>query len=638
MAASGASGTAAGDELAAVFSDHARRYAELGWALIRVNGKKPHGGNWQRTPPARPGFAAGQWAEWGGRYNMGVVLGPSGLAVVDVDTLEAGDKLIELLDGELPTTPIVETGRRLLHLYFRDPGGLSKQARDGLELRTGAHLCVLPPSVHPDTGRAYRWLDNLEPWSVPLGDVPAAVLAYVSETRRNGRAQPIGAVIPTGRRNDTLASLAGTMRRRGMSEPAIAAALLEENQNCEPPLAEQEVRVIAASVGRYEPVEALGRPVYAGPARALEETVAVFARWLHLPDLEPVYATLGAAAANYLPGTPVWLVLVSPPASGKTEILGSLALLPDVLQAATLTEASLLSGSPKREHGKGAKGGLLRELGNFGLVILKDMGSLLSMRPDAKSEVFAALREIYDGSWTRYVGTDGGRTLHWNGKLGMLAGATPVLDRHHGVLASMGERFILCRLPEAGEEQAVRALAHAGDQEGAMRREKAEAVAALFSGGRPNPRPLGPSERDTLVALAGLVARARSAVERDRMTREVEQVPGAEGPARLAVTFERLLAGLDTLGCDRELALRVIRRVALDCIPALRRQLLEQLCDTEAPASTSAIAELVGVPTNTVRRALEDLTAYRLVVRTVSGPGKPDLWHVTDWARGRLET
>ena len=277
----------------------------------------------------------------------------------------------------------------------------------------------------PDTGRAYRWLDNLEPWSVPLGDVPAAVLAYVSETRRNGRAQPIGAVIPTGRRNDTLASLAGTMRRRGMSEPAIAAALLEENQNCEPPLAEQEVRVIAASVGRYEPVEALGRPVYAGPARALEETVAVFARWLHLPDLEPVYATLGAAAANYLPGTPVWLVLVSPPASGKTEILGSLALLPDVLQAATLTEASLLSGSPKREHGKGAKGGLLRELGDFGLVILKDMGSLLSMRPDAKSEVFAALREIYDGSWTRYVGTDGGRTLHWNGKLGMLAGATP---------------------------------------------------------------------------------------------------------------------------------------------------------------------------------------------------------------------
>src|SRR5205823_13474564 len=106
---------------------------------------------------------------------------------------------------------------------------------------------------------------------------------------------------------------------------------------------------------------------------------------LHMPDLAPVYVTLGAAAANYLPGCAVWLVLVAPPACGKTELLGSLSRLPDVYPAATLTEASLLSGSPQREHAQGAKGGLLRELGSFGIVVLKDMGSLLSMRPDAKA-------------------------------------------------------------------------------------------------------------------------------------------------------------------------------------------------------------------------------------------------------------
>ena len=64
---------------------------------------------------------------------------------------------------------------------------------------------------------------------------------------------------------------------------------------------------------------------------------------------------------------------------------------------------------------------------------------------------------------------------------------------------------------------------------------------------------------------------------RPRHTREIELVPGAEGPARLAITLERLLAGLDTLGCDRAHAWRVVRRVALDCIPALRRRLLDQL-------------------------------------------------------------
>jgi len=57
-----------------------------------------------------------------------------------------------------------------------------------------------------------------------------------------------------GSRNSMLTSLAGTMRRRGMGETAIVAALLETNATtCEPSLKEDEVRGIAASVARYAP-------------------------------------------------------------------------------------------------------------------------------------------------------------------------------------------------------------------------------------------------------------------------------------------------------------------------------------------------------------------------------------------------
>src|SRR5262249_19784069 len=60
--------------------------------------------------------------------------------------------------------------------------------------------------------------------------------------------------IPQGTRNQTLARLAGTMRRPGMSREAIEAALLQENaQRCDPPLLDQEVRSIAASVAQYPP-------------------------------------------------------------------------------------------------------------------------------------------------------------------------------------------------------------------------------------------------------------------------------------------------------------------------------------------------------------------------------------------------
>ncbi len=61
------------------------------------------------------------------------------------------------------------------------------------------------------------------------------------------------------------------MRKRGMTPEGIEAALLAENQKkCDPPLAEREVRGIAASVGRYQPA-----PDTRSPAALAEEVPVV---------------------------------------------------------------------------------------------------------------------------------------------------------------------------------------------------------------------------------------------------------------------------------------------------------------------------------------------------------------------------
>ena len=60
--------------------------------------------------------------------------------------------------------------------------------------------------------------------------------------------------IPVGQRNDALTSLAGKLRRQGLTENVIRAALLEANSDhCEEPLSENEVAGIAKSVSRYKP-------------------------------------------------------------------------------------------------------------------------------------------------------------------------------------------------------------------------------------------------------------------------------------------------------------------------------------------------------------------------------------------------
>jgi hypothetical protein len=372
-------------------------------------------------------------------------------------------------------------------------------------------------------------------------------------------------------------------------------------------------------------------------AWTLQETLAVFDRWLLLNDTTPILAVLGAVAANYLPGDPVWLGIVGPPSSAKTEILNSTALLPKVVQVATLTPAALLSGTPVKQRDKGAHGGLMREIGDFGILVLKDFGSILSLRPDAKAEVLAALRELYDGSWTRRVGSGGGRELTWRGKLGLVFASTGVIDLHHTVISQMGDRYLLTRLAPVRDGQFARALQHAGTGNRAMRKELAEAVQHLFAGRRAEPRPISEQEIERLDKVLLLVVQLRAPVERDRVSREVEAIFGAEGTARVGLMIERLLAGLDVLGVERELALRTVEAVAMDSVPPLRRSAYEyaQRCrdlhDRPEWFKTSELAEAMELPTVTVRRVLEDLAAYGLVRRKAAEEkGKADSWAIAE--------
>ena len=110
----------------------------------------------------------------------------------------------------------------------------------------------------------------------------------------------------------------------------------------------------------------------------------MFDRWLILHDKTPIYAVLGTVAANLLPGDPVWLGVIGPPSSAKTEILNSISLLPHVVQAATLDGRRVVVRYAEAQRDKGAKGGLLRQLGDFGIISLKDFGSILSMHHETR--------------------------------------------------------------------------------------------------------------------------------------------------------------------------------------------------------------------------------------------------------------
>jgi hypothetical protein len=367
------------------------------------------------------------------------------------------------------------------------------------------------------------------------------------------------------------------------------------------------------------------------PPRTIDEVRETFERWLLLKDVRPLYAMLGAVAGTLLPGVPVWLGLVAPSSSAKTELLNSTVGLSEVIEATTLTMAAMLSGTPQKQQVRGATGGVLNLIGGLGIMMYKDFGSVLTMRHEARGEMLAFLREVYDGSVACI-----GRV-----SAGSLFGCTPMIDQHYAVLGAICDRFLLCRMVPSPRGQFKRALEHVGEKGRQMRNELAQAVAGLFAAPRKEPQPLTPDEIGRFDRVISLVVRLRGAVERDSRSKEIEAVPGAEGTARLGLGLERVLLGLDSLRLDRETAFRVITKIAMDSVPPDRlrayRYLLKK-CDCK-PAKTRQIAIALGLPTSTTRRRLEELAAYRVVKRHGRDkPGESDLWWTGPWGKPRKRT
>jgi len=158
----------------------------------------------------------------------------------------------------------------------------------------------------------------------------------------------------------------------------------------------------------------------------------------------------------------------------------------------------------------------LRQIGERGTLIVKDVTTILSMDRTARGQVLAALREIYDGTWIRQVGTDGGRAIPWVGRIAFIGAVTTAWDTHHAVVATMGDRFVLLRTSSReGRIRAGRQAIRNTGSEKLMRAELAAAVAGVITGIDGHGVDLTDGETDRLLAAADLVTLARTAVEYD---------------------------------------------------------------------------------------------------------------------------
>jgi hypothetical protein len=140
---------------------------------------------------------------------------------------------------------VIKDATRVLRL----PGMRNhKPGRNGFVVRVVSH----------DPGAVYTL--------AAFGHLARTAHAIPKDRRPNQSAPPVGPILAPGVRRTALLSLAGTVRRRGCDREEILALISAINtRRCQPPLADDELDRIAASICRYTPHDVPWQPRQTSP-------------------------------------------------------------------------------------------------------------------------------------------------------------------------------------------------------------------------------------------------------------------------------------------------------------------------------------------------------------------------------------
>ncbi len=365
----------------------------------------------------------------------------------------------------------------------------------------------------------------------------------------------------------------------------------------------------------------------------LAEVKEVANYWLYLPDDNLIDFLVAICCSVQYSNDPLWAYIIGSPSSGKTEMLRNLYSARTIM-VDSLTPHTLVSGLRM----KGMDNSLFKNINNK-ILIIKDLTNLLSARQEDQDQIWAQLRNSYDGFYNASFGNEAAE-ICYKTHYALLCGVTQAIDMRWSIRQKLGERFLAWRLNGINKTVFKEKIDSNKNRKDEMRRTLKLYFGAIIRRFENSVEPLVEDAvwNDKLWALSDFVVTARSGVHRDQFSKSIDEHPEAEQPPRLKEQLLLLGSVLRSIRMKKEFSCeeyKLLYKVAIDTIPPKRLSVLKLLFDNEGIFFTTAlVAERISLPTDSCRIVLEDLQALKIVDRIGS---RVHEWQISEAFRPVIE-
>jgi hypothetical protein len=356
----------------------------------------------------------------------------------------------------------------------------------------------------------------------------------------------------------------------------------------------------------------------------LDDIYRAFRSYMYLEETDIIDLILAVALSREQTDEKLWLIIIGPSSDGKSELVKVLddnEITTKVIK--NMTAQTLVNGF----KGKGEHPDLAPKLRDK-IMLIPEMASILKLHPNEKAQVWAQLRDLYDGEAGKQSG-EGADTRYTNLNVTFIGCSTPAIDSQILIHQDLGTRELLYRTRPKNQRKLMDKVIENNNL--GNKKEKAKKCAGLvqefLQQRKFQNKEISPSCLERIKRLAEALTKLRATAETDLITGELNNLIYPEEPARVLGQLMILFKALKSLdeNYSDEQAIKIVLKVVLSCSSEIRIQILKYLMlHRDDYLGQKKVADSLKIGNKTAYKELNILTHLELLNKQETTPNEEE--------------